>query len=132
MVSLNEEQTFKDLIKSTGHEQAPDSIMLSVMQGIQVQENATVQDYSIISKRTLIVIITAFIAMLIYGIMNSSGFQIDILSKGIQMVSLPKFEITILQDLNIFQNMSRLIILVVPAVIIQFFLMKKYTEGKLI
>jgi len=133
MIMNKEDNTFKELIQSMGYESAPEGMVMSVLNQLSVEkERQTSSSPILIPKWVWILVIIIVLALLIYTILNPSNAEVFLLSEIIQQMNLFSFEFSFFEHIKIFQNTPKFLIVLIPILIVQFYLMKNYYEGRYI
>ncbi len=133
MVSLNDEQTFKELIKSTAHESAPQGMVSTVIKQLELEQSAIrVDNQSLIPKKIILLLSIIVMALVVYALQNSTGSDIPILSDLFQRFSALSFEVSLINNIQILSSIPKHLFILVPVILFQFYWMKNYYEGRYI
>jgi hypothetical protein len=126
-----EEKAFRDLIQSTGYESAPDGMVSSVLEQIESKKARNLSSVpSLISKRTWILIGAALICLIIYSFQSSPSVEFSLIAEFLQKIQVPEINLRLPENINLIGNTPKFLIVIIPVLIVQFYLIKNYSEGR--
>ena len=131
MISDKQEQEFKKMIQSTGYESAPDHMVRSVIEKLELEAKPAISGtQNLIPRWMWLGLGAAFCISLVYLMSDYQSIGIDLFREFSYTFSIPEIQFTGLPELEFGRFGGLALCLILPALLIQFFFIKGYYENK--